>query len=230
MNPTHLPSAITAPHWGALFDWDGVIIDSKALHEAAWNQVAREFGYPHGPDDFRRHFGSQNRRAIAEILGWTQDDAQIERIAERKEILYRERLQGSGDLLLPGVKAFLELLDSRGIPRVVVSSSPRLNIDRVLESTGLANFQAIVAAEDTSRGKPDPQGFLSGAQRLGVSKERCVVFEDAPAGIEAGRRGGMRVVALTTTHAAAELGGADVVVDSLEPGLFELIESWFPRA
>jgi HAD superfamily hydrolase (TIGR01509 family) len=231
MNPTHLPSTLMTPHWGALFDWDGVIIDSKALHEAAWNQVAREFGYRHGPEDFRRHFGTQNRRAISETLGWTQDDAQIERISERKEVLYRERLQGSGDLLLPGVRAFLELLEQSGIPRVVVSSSPRLNIDRVLEGAALGNsFQGIVAAEDTSRGKPDPQGFITGAQRLHLPKERCVVFEDAPAGIEAGRRGGMRVVALTTTHAAPELAGADVITERLDAPLFELIESWFPRA
>ena len=60
-----------APAWGALFDWDGVLVDSKVLHRAAWDQVAREHGYSHGEADFTRHFGSQNRRAITELLGWT---------------------------------------------------------------------------------------------------------------------------------------------------------------
>ena len=70
---------------GALFDWDGVLVDSKALHQAAWDQVAQEFGYPHGPDDFRRHFGSQNRRAIKEILRWTSRRATGRAHLRRKE-------------------------------------------------------------------------------------------------------------------------------------------------
>jgi HAD superfamily hydrolase (TIGR01509 family) len=206
-----------------------VIVDSKALHAVAWDRVAQEFGYPHGPEDFRRHFGTQNRRAIKETLRWTQDEAEVERISERKEILYREGLQTAGDLLLGGVTVFLDLLARRNVPCVVVSSSPRLNIDRVLQRVGLeASFHSIVAAEDTSQSKPHPEGFLLGAGRLGLPGERCVVFEDAPAGIEAGRRGGMRVVALTTTHAATELGVADIIVDVLEPGLLDTIDSWFP--
>ena len=65
-----MTEAVTAPpRWGALFDWDGVLVDSRALHEAAWDQVAREFGYPHGPGDFLRHFGSQTRHAIVEHSG-----------------------------------------------------------------------------------------------------------------------------------------------------------------
>ena len=218
------------PVWGALFDWDGVIIDSKALHAVAWDRVAQEFGYPHGPDDFRRHFGTQNRRAIKETLGWTQDESEVERISARKEILYREGLRTAGELLLGGVAAFLNQLAQRNVPCAVVSSSPRLNIDTVLRRVGLdASFRHIVAAEDTSRSKPDPEGFVLGAGRLGLPAERCVVFEDAPAGVEAGRRGGMRVVALTTTHAASELGVADVIVDALEPRLLDTIEAWFPR-
>jgi HAD superfamily hydrolase (TIGR01509 family) len=205
-----------------------VIIDSKALHAVAWDRVAEEFGYPHGPEDFRRHFGTQNRRAIKETLGWTQNEAEVERISERKEILYREGLRTAGNLLLGGVTAFLDLLARRNVPSVVVSSSSRLNIDSVLRGIGLeASFHSIVAAEDTSRSKPDPEGFLLGAERLGLPGRRCVVFEDAPAGIDAGRRGGMRVVALTTTHAASELGVADIIVDVLEPGLLDTIDAWF---
>jgi HAD superfamily hydrolase (TIGR01509 family) len=214
--------------WAALFDWDGVIVDSRALHEQAWNAVAREFGYRHAAGDFKRHFGSQNRRAIIEILGWTRDDALMRRISERKEELYRDSLGASAELLLPGVSEFLALLGERGVPCAIVSSSPRINIDRVLGGLGLGTqFQQIVAAEDAARSKPDPEGFIRGASRLGVQPTRCVVFEDAPAGIEAGRRAEMRVVALTTTHAGGDLGAADIVVDGLRPELVERIESWF---
>jgi HAD superfamily hydrolase (TIGR01509 family) len=219
------------PLWGALFDWDGVIVDSKALHEAAWDAVAREFGYPHGPDDFRRHFGSQNRRAISEILRWTEDDGEIARISERKEILYRELLPDRFDLLIPGVEAFVAELVQHGVPCAVVSSSPRANIDRVLANAGTrglgSRLRAIVSAEDTERSKPDPEGFAKGAGRLGLPPARCVVFEDAPVGIAAARAAGMRVVGLTTTHAASELHRADRVIDAFGLGLIEEIGAWF---
>lgn len=215
------------PRWGALFDWDGVLVDSKVLHQAAWDQVAAEFGFPHGPDDFGRHFGSQNRRAIADILRWTSDDGLIERISARKESIYRERL-GEADIWMPGSAAFVESLVSRGVPCAVVSSSPRANIDVVLGRGGLRDrFRAIITAEDTSIGKPEPEGFLLGAARLGLEPARCVVFEDAPAGIQAGLAGGMRVVALTTTHPASELGRAHLVAPALGAPLSAAVERWF---
>lgn len=220
--------------FAVLFDWDGVVIDSRALHQSAWDEVARELGHPHGPEEFRRHFGAQNRRAIMEVLGWTQDEAEMRQIAERKEVLFRERLEQSGDLVIPGVSAFLAELSAAGVPRAVVSSSPRLNIERMLEraerfgSRGIRRaFPAIVAAEDTSRGKPDPACYELGAERLGVPASRCVVLEDAPVGIEAGLAAGMRVVALTTTHPASELGRAHLVIDGYGPGLLERISGWF---
>jgi HAD superfamily hydrolase (TIGR01509 family) len=213
--------------FGALFDWDGVIVDSKTLHEAAWNEVAREFGYPHGPADFRRHFGTQNWRAISEILGWTRDPRTIERISIRKEELYRQRI-GAADLAVPGVREILAALHQVGVPCAVVSSSPRVNIEHVIGSLGIAKFfRAILTAEDCRLGKPEPEGFLLGADRLGLAAHRCVVFEDAPAGIEAGRRAGARVLALATTHDARELAAADVVAQGWSNDLLYVLESWF---
>ncbi|HTV20647.1 MAG TPA: HAD family phosphatase [Polyangiaceae bacterium] len=222
-----MSSAGTPPRWGALFDWDGVLVDSKALHQAAWDQVAREFGYRHGPDDFRRHFGSQNRRAISEILRWTSDRAIIERISTRKEIIYRERL-GATDIWMPGSIDFVERLVASSVPCAVVSSSPRENIDVVLARGGQRSlFRAIVTAEDTRASKPDPEGFRLGASRLQLPPERCVVFEDAPAGIQAGLAGGMRVVALSTTHDASELGAAHLLAPALGGELLAELERWF---
>jgi HAD superfamily hydrolase (TIGR01509 family) len=218
------------PRWAALFDWDGVLVDSKALHQAAWDRVGKEFGYPHGPDDFRRHFGSQNRRAIVDILRWTTDAPQVARISTRKESIYRELL-GDADIWMAGSAPFVELLVERGIPCAIVSSSPRANIDVVLDAGSMrGKFSAIVTADDTRLGKPHPEGFLLGARRLGLAPERCVVFEDAPAGVEAGLAGGMRVVALSTTHAATELGQAHRIAVALGPELLEPIESWFGAA
>jgi beta-phosphoglucomutase family hydrolase len=202
--------------WGALFDWDGVIVDSSRLHEQAWNAVAREHGYPHGPADFKRHFGSKNERAIVEILAWTDDEGEVGTISARKEVLYREALAGAGDVVLPGSRPFLQALAAAGIPRAIVSSSPRSNIDMVLQRSALGSlFDAVISAEDVRRGKPDPEGYLLGAARLGVNPDRCVVFEDAPAGLEAGRRAGARTVGLSTTHPGATLQ-ADLVLAELD--------------
>jgi HAD superfamily hydrolase (TIGR01509 family) len=220
-------TATSAPRWGALFDWDGVLVDSQALHQAAWDQVAREFGYPHGPEDFRRHFGSQNRRAIVDILRWTSDAPQVQRISTRKEIIYRELL-GSSDIWMAGSAPFVELLAGLGVPCAIVSSSPRENIDVVLGASSIRDkFTAIVTAEDTRLGKPHPEGFLHGAARLRLEASRCVVFEDAPAGIQAALAAGMRVVALSTTHAAPELAEAHQVAAALGPELLAPIQSWF---
>lgn len=216
-----------APRWAALFDWDGVLVDSKALHRAAWDQAAREFGYEHGPAEFGRHFGTQNRRAILEILRWTSDESLAERISSRKELIYRELL-GQRDIWMVGALALLARLEERGVPRAVVSSSPRQNIDVVLQQRAPAlPFGAIVSAEQTQLGKPDPEGFLLGAERLGLPPNRCVVFEDAPAGVQAGLAGGMRVVALTSTHGPAELVAAHLVTDQLDTALLERVEAWF---
>lgn len=222
---TRAPEA--AARWGALFDWDGVLVDSKALHQAAWDQVALEFGHTHGPDDFRRHFGTQNRRAIVELLRWTSDDVEVERISTRKEILYRELLGARPDIWMAASVSFVEQLVERGVPAAVVSSSPRENIDAVLGRTSFGRlFASVVTAEDARVGKPHPEGFLLGASRLGLPPGRCVVFEDAPAGIQAGLAGGMRVVALSTTHGPAELSAAHHVTPALEPELIAIIEAW----
>jgi HAD superfamily hydrolase (TIGR01509 family) len=218
----------TGPGWGALFDWDGVLVDSKALHHAAWDQVAREFGHRHRPEDFKRHFGSQNRRAILDILCWTSDERELEKISIRKEVIYRDLL-GRSDIWMEGSPTFVELLAARRVPCAIVSSSPRENIEVVLGTDAIrGRFATIVTAEDTRVGKPDPEGFLLGAARLGLSPERCVVFEDAPAGIQAGLAAGMRVVALASTHAPSELAQAHSITAALTADLLPAIEGWFP--
>ena len=99
----------------------------------------------------------------------------------------------------------------------IVSSTPRENVRVVLRSLGLEGvFETVIAEEDAPKGKPDPQGFLVAAERLGVKPEECVVIEDAPGGVEAAKRAGMRCIGLTTSRPREALAEADVVVDSLE--------------
>jgi beta-phosphoglucomutase family hydrolase len=202
---------------GALFDWDGVVIDSAQQHERSWQLLARETGRSLPEYFFKRSFGMKNEAILPGILGWTEDPAEIRTFSLRKEELYREILKEDGIEPLPGVRAFLETLKAAGVPCAIGSSTHRLNIDTCLERFGFTGFfTGIISAENVGKGKPDPDVFLKAAQLLGVPPERCVVFEDAPVGIEAGLRGGMKVVGVSGTHPDETLAGAHRIVKRLD--------------
>lgn len=204
---------------GFIFDWDGVVIDSHAAHEESWRRLFAELGRPMPEGFFKATFGMRNQQIIPAWFEFVRadDSAEIRRLGDRKEEFYREILRRDGIEPLPGVVALLRELRELGIPRAVGSSTPRANIETVSALAGLAGlFDASVTAEDVTVGKPDPRVFLEAARRIGREPSRCVVFEDAHVGIEAARRAGMKVVALATTHPAASLTGADVVLESLE--------------
>ncbi len=214
--------------WFAIFDWDGVIVDSSRQHEAAWERTAHEENRPLPPGYFRRSFGMRNENVIPELLHWTTDPAEIRRLSLRKEEFFRQIIRSGPLEPLPGVRELLSELQKAGIPCAVASSTPRANIECVIETLGVRPFfRALVCGEDVTHGKPDPEVFLLAAARLGAPPARCVVFEDAHVGIEAGRKAGMRVVGVATTHAADTLRGADLVVPRLSDLRPADIALWF---
>jgi beta-phosphoglucomutase family hydrolase len=220
----------TTPAWAAIFDWDGVILDSSRQHEESWNLLARENGLPLPPDFFRRSFGMKNERIIPELLGWTRDPERVRALGDRKEALYRELIRRDGVQPLPGVREWLSMLRAAGIPCAVGSSTPRENIDCVMDTLGLRDFfRVIVAGQDVTHGKPHPEVFLRAAERLGVAPARCVVFEDAHVGLEAARAAGMKVVGVATTHPPESLRQADRVVRRLDELSVAEIAAWFER-
>ncbi|MDD2676986.1 MAG: HAD family phosphatase [Methylacidiphilaceae bacterium] len=219
-----------ATRWAVLFDWDGVLVDSSRQHEESWHRLAREEGLPLFPGFFLQTFGMKNEWIIPQILHWTKDPEEITRLSLRKEVHFREIVAETGLTLCPGAWEWGQWLAGRAVPTAIASSSQRANIDLALEKLALRPFfPTIVAAEDVSRGKPDPEVFLAAADRLGVPPHRCVVFEDAPAGVEAGKRAGMKVVALTTTRAPEALREADRIIADLGASTPSEIERWlFP--
>lgn len=213
---------------GALFDWDGVIIDSSAQHEESWEMLAAEIGKPLPPDPFVRGFGMKNQVIIPRILGWTEDPGEIHQWSLRKEALYREIIRERGIQPLPGVHDLLRRLQEHGVPCSVASSTHRENIEVIFDAIGLRPyFQAVVTAEDVSHGKPDPEVFLLGARRIDRPPGRCVVFEDAHVGIEAGLAAGARVIAVATTNRIEDLGKAHLAVRSLEEVSWDVFASLF---
>ncbi|EPH45829.1 HAD-IA family hydrolase [Streptomyces aurantiacus] len=189
-----------------LFDNDGTLVSSIESVHRCWTRWAKEYGIT--AEEFAAV--ELHGRPAAEIVA---DLLPADRVAEavaRIEDLEVSDVAG-GVVALPGT---LDLLASLPAERwaVVTSASRRLAEARLAE-VGIRP-KTLIAADDITRGKPDPEPFLLAARTLGVDPARCVVFEDAPAGLTAGRAAGMTTVALTTTHTAPELS-ADVVVRDL---------------
>src|SRR5437588_7303250 len=166
---------------------DGTLVDTAELHFQAWGAVCRELGRDFSRADFAATFGRRNPEIFTALFGDRLSDAEAAKWGDRKEELYRAAA-GRGVELLPGVRALLSGLHRAGFRQAIGSSAPRANLELILEATGVARYlDAIVGAEETQRGKPDPQVFLVAAAQLGVAPERCVVFEDAVAGVQAAR-------------------------------------------
>ena len=204
-----------------VWDVDGTLVDTAAQHFRAWERLAAEIGKPFTHSDFAATFGMRNPEILRQLFYPDADDKLCADLGRRKEDLYRASVREEGTRLLPGVGRLLAAFAAAGWPQAVGSSAPPGNVELLLGLTDPRHyFQAVVTGDDVSRGKPDPEVFLSAATKLGVEPRRCVVFEDAVAGVQAARAGGMRCVAVTFVghHPADKLAaaGADLVVESLE--------------
>lgn len=205
---------------GAIWDVDGTLVDTAQLHFAAWERLCGELGRAFTREDFSATFGRQNPSILEYLFPDRHRDLDVAELGDRKERYYRAAA-GAGVTLLPGVRSLIDALAADGFKQAVGSSAPHANLDLILSLTGIrSQFDAIVGAEDARRGKPDPGVFLTAAARLSLPPARCVVFEDATVGIQAGRAAGMRVIAVSysghSSHEALARAGADLVVASLD--------------
>jgi len=206
---------MTQAAYGALFDMDGVLVDSSEAHFRAWNLLGEELGQPFSRELFERTFGMHNAQIFPLWLGARTASLRGEELSRRKELLYRTECR---ELIQPlaGAPELVRELAAAGFRLAVGSSGPRLNVDLALKVLGVTDlFHGLSTAEDVTRGKPDPQVFTVAATRLDLPARRCVVVEDAPQGVAAGRAAGCRVVAVTSTRPAAELEAADLIVEAL---------------
>jgi HAD superfamily hydrolase (TIGR01509 family) len=208
----------------AVFDWDGVVIDSSGAHERAWEALAQEERLPLPADHFKRGFGKRNELIIPDILGWSRDPAEVKRLSHRKEALYRDIARTGHIRLLPGVRELGAALKTLGIPCVIGTSTHQENLALSFELFGIGHyFAGAVASEDVTKGKPDPEVFLKACALGGGDPARSFVFEDSFSGIQAGLAGGFITIALATTHTReqlAPLGAHRIVADlsAVEPG------------
>jgi len=197
----------------ALWDLDGTLVDSEEYHWHAWRDTLAAEGVNITYEQFRETFGWRNDAIIPRLIPGAGPE-RVAAIGDAKEEAYRRMVREEGLEPLPGVAETLHRLRERGWLQAVASSAPRENIRVVLDVTGLdQSFDAVVSAEDVRKGKPDPEVFLIAAMRLGVPPARCVVVEDAPAGIEAARRARMRAIGVGSGR---DLSAADIAVASLK--------------
>lgn len=197
-----------------LFDNDGVLIDSSELHWLSWQLMMREMPNIHmDKETFLHGFGKRNDLILQEIAPNSSQESRAQ-AAECKEELFRQYAQGKIQLL-PGMENFLKEVLKAEIPHIIASSTPVANLEMYIRTTVLGNyFDHYISGEQVAHGKPAPDIFIAAAKRLAFDPEHCVVFEDAPVGVQAGKAAGCFVVALETTHSREYLNGYDMIYPS----------------
>lgn len=204
-----------------IFDMDGVMVNTAQQHFAAWRRVFAEMGRDLSEEEFRATFGMRNPEILHHVLGEGIPEVQIERLGRKKEEYYRALVRGKVEAA-PGLIPLLRALRDNGFKIAVGTSAPRQNVELILDVLGIKDqVDVVVTEEDVDRGKPDPETFLLAAQRCNVKPERCVVFEDAAAGIQAARAAGMKCIGV----GEKEIAQADLMVDSLTKITIAVIKS-----
>ncbi|EFH89205.1 HAD family hydrolase [Ktedonobacter racemifer] len=197
-----------------IWDLDGVIIDSADSHRKAWYRLAQDLNIPYSDEQFWSTFGWRNDAIIPTMVGEATPE-RIKELADRKEAYFRDYARHT-IAFLPGSEELLAALHKAGYPQALASSTPRENIALISEVLGLERYlNALVSGEEVARGKPAPDVFLKAADSLGVAPTRCLVIEDAVAGIEAARAGGMRSIAVAGERDLPGLRAANLVVKDL---------------
>jgi beta-phosphoglucomutase len=204
----HLPRVETTTNWpdglALIFDMDGVLVDSTALHTAAWERYLARLGVD-GNGLMQRMLGKRNDQIVRDLFGASLSAEEAARHGADKEALYRELMAPVFErCVVPGVAEFVHQAARAGMPLGLGTNAEPLNVEFVLHRAGLeGRFQAIVDGHQVSRPKPDPEVYLEAARRLGVEPRNCVVFEDSPGGMAAARAAGARLVGVLTTLEAA---------------------------
>jgi beta-phosphoglucomutase len=208
-----------------IFDFDGVIADSEMVHFTAFNRALKPYHVQISKEQyFKEYLGLTDRDLLKTLVeeGTPKiDESQIEKIAQKKTEIFEESIRTNADII-DGVVDFLRLLKQNDIAMAICSGALLAEIELILDKANLRRFfQVIVSAEQATKGKPAPDGFLLTLEKLNekcsepIKASECVVVEDSHWGLEAADAAGMHTVAVTNSYSADELGLAEIVVDSL---------------
>lgn len=197
----------------AIFDMDGTMIDNARFHKQAWQVFAKKHGLALTDQEFReRIFGKKNNKILEILFNGRLTEEEIKTYAEEKEQIYRD-LYLHDIREVPGLTTMIKILLAHNKKLAVATTAPEKNRKFGLESLSLTDtFPTILGDEHITRGKPDPEIYLETAKQLFVTPKRCLVFEDSPPGVTAGKNAGMKVVGILTSHSVEELENADYYV------------------
>jgi beta-phosphoglucomutase len=208
-----------------IWDLDGTLADTEQAHFRAWKHLCSRFGLELTWDEFKPTFGLGNQDILRMLIPTALDNRDVEALSAEKEALFREESR-NGVEAMPGARALALHLQQLGFPQAIGSSAPPENIVFILRALGMTDvFQATASRWEVANGKPFPDIFLLAATKLGAPPSRCVVLEDAPAGIQAAHAGGMRCIALASTWPEGALHDADRVVRDFSEICWEL-DTW----
>ena len=209
-----------------IFDFNGIIVDDEPIHFELFQRVLKEEGIKLTEADYyERYLGYDDRGAFS--TAYREHDralshSKLAQLIERKAAYYRENIK-TKMRVFPGIQTLVPNL-AKQLPLAIASGALRNEIEIILSSIGLfMHFRAIVSAEDVTRGKPEPEIFLTALERLNalgsddpIDPAECLVIEDSKEGIRGARRAGMKCLAVTNSHPPKLLDEADSIVDSLE--------------
>jgi beta-phosphoglucomutase family hydrolase len=199
-----------------LWDLDGTIVDSTFYHKLAWQETFAKRGLDFTEGNHEFTIGRRNEEIIRKYIGPNMTRGELNVIAEQKEETFRAYIK-DGIRALPRVVALIKSLAAAKFKLAIVSSATKENIQLITETLFIKSFfSSFITGNDVIEGKPNPQGFLLAAKKLGVQPENCIVIEDAVAGVKAAKRAGMFCIAVTNTCSRDNLAEADIVVNSLE--------------
>jgi len=200
-----------------LFDFDGVIADTLTYHVQAWQKVFAEYGVKILPEDvclLEGQLAEQIGRSLAQQKGLSLDEMTLKKMVQQKRDIYNQITKAR---IYPATQKLIEYLKQNSIKIALVTGAILQNIEPVTGKEFLKNFDAIVTGKDVTHTKPNPEPFLTAANKLDVKPEECVVIENAPLGIRAAKRAGMFCIAVKTTiKNETHLREADKIVEDLE--------------
>ena len=201
-----------------LFDLNGTMIDDMRYHTEAWHAIlTKDLGASLSLKEVKSHMYGKNSELLVRIFGENHfSKAEADRISIEKEQRYQQAFKPHLKLIA-GLDGFLEEAKQQQVAMAIGSAAIMFNIDFVLDNLGIRHyFGALVSADDVSKSKPDPETFAKAAQLLGVAPADCVVFEDAPKGVESAMNAGMQCMVLTTMHEKEEFSQYTNIIGFME--------------
>jgi beta-phosphoglucomutase len=202
---------------GIIFDMDGVITDNGEQDFFAWKSLFADFNLDLTIEGYKSFTGMKGEEIVKKYVKPEASEEEASLLTRRKEDYFIKKIKETKIEPTKGIEKFLKDLKQNGVKMGIGTAAMEFKAYAILEELGLRDFfEVLVSAERVKKGKPDPETYLKVAEYLNLKPEECVVIEDAPNGIRAAKNGGIKCIAIVTTHKESELQEADKIIHSFD--------------